>query len=563
MVRGTSDPVTLRAVGYKNGQAFTVREATTTIPGNRTAVLHLDLTWLNDGTVSGAQTDTVRSLTTSCSAMNQSPIGGVCQPFTLDSDTLPLYVATDLGSSADTTASVDIDDCFAQSTTVTPSAACTLPVSLTPVNYAVRLPAANGVGWCDGDGCIVPLLNEAKDGWDLESDGLVHLPPKICRDGDEVIITPVTTSCAALSSLHPAHQEYGGTTSDAGMDATMPPPADAGDAAIADASGGGTDAGDAGDAGVDAGAAAPFAQLTRSSIYAVAADATSIYLLEMIPGAGYKVERLPLLFDATSAATGTYELGTLPSATGLESAAAFPYYALSQPSAPGTVFLLAGTSATQTGFGIDAVNLGLTVSGASTNLSYVDIESPYGATQLTFSGARLSSTSTSIDPNARAVASMGAAYYATSGMGGNGPYIDLDVIPGTPSGNPVTDGPNSNGPLKLVPLSSGIAWVDAFGDVEVADPTGGSRGAVSKSPESRMSLAGSGQRIWWIDAQTTEIYGATWDGTTFTDSNTPAGVGAGGAATATGVQQVIVAGTQLVWFDSGGNVYRRTISSLP
>jgi hypothetical protein len=233
ILRGTDQPIDIKVAGFKNGVAFALREAVTTIPEGRTALLRMDLNYLDIGSTSGAVTK-VQSLATSppCTS-TQTSIAGTCQSFVLESLSLPTYSEDDVVSST-SEACLDVTSCLlgapagAMSVprpTADPNDAtsCTLPVpSLGPDFNLAIVPTEGTAGWCDGSGCVVPLsANDATEGWHIEADGLVHLPPAICASTKitSLLLVPSTASCPLYGPVHPACQQYG-SGSEGGFDAT-------------------------------------------------------------------------------------------------------------------------------------------------------------------------------------------------------------------------------------------------------------------------------------------------------------------------------------------------------
>ena len=277
IVRGTSEPLQIRAVGYKDGAAVAMREAVTTLPTDRIALLNFELNWLDKPLVAGTTTETVRSVTTTCGDM-AAPLAGTCGSFQLESVSLPTYAPVALAPS-DGPAAVDCDTCFAGAQAVTVDAAtCTFGLppgdDANAINVVFQLAAGHTAGWCDGASCIIPLPNDSVEGWSLGQDGVIHLPPAACTSAavGAVLVAPASARCPVLSSDHPAKQKYGTDggvvpTSDGGApDATVP------DAGVADADvDGSTDA-----AMLDAG---PLAEIALANIVTIAADPTGIYAL--------------------------------------------------------------------------------------------------------------------------------------------------------------------------------------------------------------------------------------------------------------------------------------------
>lgn len=246
IVRGTADPIDIKVAAYKGGQAFTLRETVTTIPGDRTAVLRVDLNWLDNHTTSGGASS-VRSLVGTCGA-GQTSIAGTCGSFQLDSATLPAYAAGAIVPSDDSSACVNVDDCLlaggSGGVVTVPATAltrdgtsCTLvPPGVTGAfNVGLVLPPG-GDGWCNATSCVIPLSNDPVEGWQLTSSGLLQLPASVCSNTKVVslALTPVSDQCPQYVSTHPACQNYG---KDGGGEVTS-------EGGAPDATTGGSDAGD-------------------------------------------------------------------------------------------------------------------------------------------------------------------------------------------------------------------------------------------------------------------------------------------------------------------------------
>jgi hypothetical protein len=241
IVRGTSGPIDIKVAAFKGGEAFVLRETVTTIPENRTAILRLDLNWLDTGSTSGTGTQ-VQALTTSLPCVaGQTSVDGTCQAFTLDSATLPTYTDGALVSSSDTDAGalcLDIPDCVVGQPGATrpPEAATPMlgsiaaldggtqptcvvaPPSTFTGDFNIGMVPKNAAGWCNGAGCALPLENPVAAGWTVASDGMVHLPLGVCTSKQVagLLFSQVTPGCPQYSAtLHPACQDYGmdaGTT---------------------------------------------------------------------------------------------------------------------------------------------------------------------------------------------------------------------------------------------------------------------------------------------------------------------------------------------------------------
>jgi hypothetical protein len=248
IVRGTSAPIDIKVAGFKNGQAFALREMVTTIPEDRTAILRVDLNWLDNHSTSSTG-ESVRSLTGNCAAGDTS-VAGSCVSFTLDSAALDRYSADAIVAS-DGDACVDVDACMtatsassvsvpvaalARGTEGDGGASCGLPSPGIAGPYNVGLVLAAGAdGWCDGQRCVIPLEQDPVEGWTPDGAGGITLPPSVCTNAKivSVLLTPTSGSCPSYTATHPACQSYGGEAG-AGSEAG-PPPGDAGIDATVDA----------------------------------------------------------------------------------------------------------------------------------------------------------------------------------------------------------------------------------------------------------------------------------------------------------------------------------------
>jgi hypothetical protein len=259
IVRGTSGPIDIKVAGYKNSSAFVLRETVTTIPSDRTAVLRVDLNWLDNhsATGSGAPGSSVLSLEGTCGP-GETSIAGTCGSFKLDSATLPTFTSDAVVPSDDTSACMNVTECLlgggaaGGAVTVMASALtrgtaadgtpqCTVapPAVAGAYNIGLQLPPG-GDGWCDAASCVIPLENVAVDGWQLGSNGVIALPASVCTNAkvSALVFTPISDACPQYVSGHPACQNYGkdgGATEEAGPtsgDATVADAGDASDGAI-------------------------------------------------------------------------------------------------------------------------------------------------------------------------------------------------------------------------------------------------------------------------------------------------------------------------------------------
>ena len=294
IIRGTTQPIKIRVVGYQQGNPISLRDTITTIPADRTALLRTDINWLDEGAVMTVAAETsVSSLTSGLCPAGQTSIGGGCSSFTLDSATLP-----DFDAGADLTASngpqcFDVLACFGGSglTTVPrpPASDCTLavPAAASGDNVNIGLNVAPGHGgWCGASGCVVPLERDPAEGWSLTPGGKLQLPPGACTNPLVESIAVLVNDCETYTPAHPACEVYG----DAGA-TTMPPSGDAtvpqdgaveagGDATMTSPDGAPLPDGGVADAGVDSAVPdMPYTYSPTSGVVTFAVSETRLYVL--------------------------------------------------------------------------------------------------------------------------------------------------------------------------------------------------------------------------------------------------------------------------------------------
>ena len=228
-----SEPVTIRLLAYQNGAVRMLRETITTVPTTRIATLLMPIEWLDFGMTSGGSQMNPSAVTSTCPS-RQTPSEGSCISETVDSSTLPDYVANALFGGGDGTGNgtcFDLLGCFAASTVATvKTEGCTMAdPGGSNVNVALVV-AASADGECDSHGCFVPVPYGAP-GW-TRSNGTIALPPAVCKDlaSGRVSAVRVSTSCASASptsalcgpwSSVSVGTPWGGN--DAGPDVPMPP----------------------------------------------------------------------------------------------------------------------------------------------------------------------------------------------------------------------------------------------------------------------------------------------------------------------------------------------------
>ncbi|XXX80991.1 hypothetical protein WMF30_19735 [Sorangium sp. So ce134] len=181
------------------GPVRILREATTTIPKDRVALLALSLDFLCDGSGRRAGTDVESAL---CGE-GQTCVAGTCVSSEVDSSTLPDYSRRDVYGGADGDC-FDVTACFAEAAPAdVDTAGCTIASDGgAPRNVALETAAGDGI--CDGDGedprCLVALDAGSDNGFRVEDDGRIQLPPAVCDQMAQgkiaAVVTAPATDCA-------------------------------------------------------------------------------------------------------------------------------------------------------------------------------------------------------------------------------------------------------------------------------------------------------------------------------------------------------------------------------
>ncbi len=193
-------PVDVHVEARLRGKVVVVRDARTTVPGDRIANLTIPIEFLCVGQVSGAGA--------SLCAAEQTCMGGSCGPSTVDASTLPTFDPTGVfGGAKEPGASgrcFDVLDCFGEAEPVTADAACSLAIPAdrgSGLNVAL-LNAERTQGICASNACLVVLDNDGARGW-VEANGRIQLPAAACtpaRNGSRAL---VATRCATKKPSDP------------------------------------------------------------------------------------------------------------------------------------------------------------------------------------------------------------------------------------------------------------------------------------------------------------------------------------------------------------------------
>ncbi len=224
-------PVTVRVTGLdKDQQPQVIRQAVSTVPTERIALMHMPIQFLCMQKVTAtSDVDGTENYDDECTSKDQTCILGDCVPDEIDVSTLPSY-AGDLvfggvefpGLSGGQC--LDVLGCFAQGATVTPDANCSVPLpggSEENVNVGLVLPL-NGKGICGTEACIVALERDDLLGWKVEN-GRAVLPKKVCeRIGSDIDALAVTSACVTKTTAIPTCGPWTSVTGDFTTDAGAP-----------------------------------------------------------------------------------------------------------------------------------------------------------------------------------------------------------------------------------------------------------------------------------------------------------------------------------------------------
>jgi hypothetical protein len=241
---GRSNPgasVRIRVVGFRSGQAQVMRDAVTTIPTDRVALLSLPLRWVNyeksTGTMPqlgslGPLSSPLSSPVSSLGAGSLRPLAGeddplqdpflvlnyteckgetttfdgACISWKIDSSTLPDFVESEVfgGGLSDGGGGkcFDTEPCFVDAAPLPLDAGCVLPKPAGDFTLGVKQ-GLGGQGACAGDGCIIPLDPENDEGW--KTDGAsVRIAPGTCKrmlDAKHTLV--VSTRCGSKTAGAP------------------------------------------------------------------------------------------------------------------------------------------------------------------------------------------------------------------------------------------------------------------------------------------------------------------------------------------------------------------------
>jgi hypothetical protein len=261
-VIGRNNPgasIRIRVVGFSRGEAQVMRDAVTTIPTDRTALLRLPLRWVNYEKArgkmpqGGSTSPAVHTLAgeselddpfgtlayTTCTG-ETTTIDGACASWIIESAALPDFVEENVfggGTAAGGGQCFDTEKCFATGVQTLPlDATCLIDKPPGTFTLAVKQPLSAD-RTCVGDGCFIPLEPDSPEGWTTDL-GKIRLSPGTCKhvldsNGKNTIVAsslcgskaPNAPLCGEASAVGPGTDlPVDNPPPDGGLDATLDAP---------------------------------------------------------------------------------------------------------------------------------------------------------------------------------------------------------------------------------------------------------------------------------------------------------------------------------------------------
>lgn len=231
-----SDPartVTIGLAARQRGRVRVLREAVTTIPTQRAAMLRLPIQWLCDGQVEELEPGEVDSTCPDVDGKKQTCIAGTCADAEVDSSLLPDYDPAEIFGGGDGSGNGECFDtvpCFAEGVGATPDAECTIAVpdegDFEPSIAIVNPPQPGSAGICGPGSCLISLDANTPNGWQLtEDEDRIQLPPAVCdriASGISVGVA-VTTACPQKTEALPSCGPWSAVTETPGSFDAGPP----------------------------------------------------------------------------------------------------------------------------------------------------------------------------------------------------------------------------------------------------------------------------------------------------------------------------------------------------
>lgn len=247
-------PVRIRIIAKLNGEARLLREAVTTVPGARVAMLRMPLQYLSLGKVVSTGTGSVNNGNVTQSSIRTANLGtldtsdagtsgiegaepwastcgegktsdnGACIDIEVDSSSLPDYSPAEVFGGGDETGNgtcFDTYECLAQGVDVNIDLfSCAFPNVPGLTNVGLRVPGGPGKpGICSDDpnaDCFVPLDAETPAGWfTRKEDNMIVLPRGVCQkfqETKEILSIVYGTTCAPKTPSVPTCGPWSGVS---------------------------------------------------------------------------------------------------------------------------------------------------------------------------------------------------------------------------------------------------------------------------------------------------------------------------------------------------------------
>jgi len=217
-------PVHIRLISWQNNTLRTLREAVTTVPKDRIAMLRMPIQWLCDG-----QAKAMGERVVGTCPDGQTCISGQCKSSNVASSELETYSPEAVfggGNGKGTGTCFDTVPCFSQGAGVEVDiSTCSIaqPASGKGTNVALVMPPDSD-GICGPDACLIPLDADSAEGWRVEN-GRIVLPSAVCERLEEgkIVAVAVTTACETKTSSVPTCGPWSSVTEKPGnFDAGAP-----------------------------------------------------------------------------------------------------------------------------------------------------------------------------------------------------------------------------------------------------------------------------------------------------------------------------------------------------
>jgi hypothetical protein len=258
--------VRIRVTAFLQQKARVLRDVVTTVPHERTALLRVPLSFLDDGTASGTlpsqfvpglaggpkdgetqfdPTDPLMIQQVGCNFLSgETSVAGSCVKATVDSTKLVDYgtalVYGDGGSAGKPTC-FPVGSCYSKGAPIDPTTivtaadgSCSFP--LTPNesgdSWNCALATTDGTGQCVAGKCFVPLESDPGEGFAIQPGKAVVMVPGVCKKLKQGAMLYVDrSSCATKVEAAPVCEPTTDLASDGGASDAL---AEAGDATAVD-----------------------------------------------------------------------------------------------------------------------------------------------------------------------------------------------------------------------------------------------------------------------------------------------------------------------------------------